>query len=122
MPQRKPPLVTSSTRRRYRSIWVEGTPLLALARLLAIENPVPAFGLDDAEAMLKPLPRRKWCSFGLRLGACKKQRIRHVVPRLGREVLLHRHLGPAKRFEKGPYELLLGLRLSRIVQLGECRE
>lgn len=96
--------------------------LLAPARLLAIENPVPALGLDDAEAVLKPLPRRKRCSFRLRLGACKKQRIRHVVPRLGREVLLDRHLVPAKRFEKGPYELLLGLRLSRIVQLRECSE
>jgi hypothetical protein len=97
-----------------------GHAVLALAAgVLAIENPVPALRLDDAEPMPEAPPRIERRRVRLRFGAAEQQRVGNVVARLGRQVLLHRHVGPSDRLQQRPDELLLGLRLRRVLQLAE---
>src|SRR6185503_19236197 len=67
------------------------------ACFLPIKHPAPALGLDDANAVLKALPRVEWRGFVLVDGVREKEGVGHVVARLDRKVLLDRHLGPTDR-------------------------
>src|SRR5208337_4499849 len=70
--------ITQHLRRRH--------ALLALAAsFLAVEDPVPALRLDDAQPVRKPLPRQKWGGLCLRLRTSEKERVGHIVARLGRK-------------------------------------
>ena len=91
-----------------------GRGFLAAPAGLAIEWPLPALGFDEGETEPVALPLfRKGVGFRLCRRVGKQQAVRHIVPALGRQVLLSQALGPAELAQHLPDQIILGLTLIR---------
>ena len=123
MPQRSLPVVRSSTRRRYRRIWVDGAVSSPAFPDRRSSGRCQRFRLYHRKAVLVTPPLLgEGVGAALRCFVREQQAVRHVLAAGCTQILLPQARRPAQGRENGPDQVVFGLALVGRTSEGEAIE